>query len=39
MAAFRQLQLQGPEIDWDGLPASGTASGPLEESGLRPLSA
>ncbi|MER5843964.1 MULTISPECIES: acyltransferase domain-containing protein [Streptomyces] len=36
--AFRRLQVRGPEIDWKRLLASGTASGPLEESGLSPLS-
>ncbi|GAA1948675.1 hypothetical protein GCM10009837_87660 [Streptomyces durmitorensis] len=38
MAAFRQLQVRGTAIDWNQLMASGTASGPLEESGVSSLS-
>ncbi|MGC2997795.1 hypothetical protein ACPF8X_05130 [Streptomyces sp. G35A] len=39
LAAFRHLQGRGPETGWNRLMASGTASGPLEESGLSSLSA
>lgn len=38
LPAFRRLQVRGPEIDWKRLLASGSAAGPLEESGLSPLS-
>ncbi|MET9819878.1 acyltransferase domain-containing protein [Streptomyces sp. NPDC006355] len=37
LTALGELQMGGPKIDWEGLVPSGTAPGPLEESGVRPV--